>query len=184
MRLPFSYPCSRLLQRKGRPGAGGGGNCFAKGERKGFSPAGDFQTTAFSCSCIAAQPLGMCFLLHQHCSFTSSNRGQAQTHPVPAAPTAAPCRGGEDAVMLLILYILPLAARDAHNRGRTREPEQVSAISVHPLHPLCLSPPWLLPGDVQNFLRSGQIAAALSHLHPHCSCKALPAGCSALFTRT
>lgn len=86
--------------------------------------------------------------------------------------------------MLLILYILPLAARDAHNRGRTREPEQVSAISVHPLHPLCLSPPWLLPGDEQNFLCSGQIAAALSHLHPHCSCKALPAGCSALFTRT
>lgn len=85
--------------------------------------------------------------------------------------------------MLLILYILPLAVRDAHNRGRTREPEQVSTISVHPLHPLCLSSPWLMPGDVQNFMCSGQIAASLSHLHPHCFCKALSVGCLALFTR-
>lgn len=177
------YPCTQPLQRKGCPEAGGGGNCFTKGQRKGFSPAGDFQTTAFSCSCIAAQPLGMCFLLHQNCSFTSSNHRQAQTHPVLAAPTAARCRGGEDAAMLLIPYVLPLAVRDARKQDRTREPEQVSAISVHPLHPLCLSPPWLLPGGVQNFVCSGQIAASLSHLHPRCSCKALSVGCLALFTR-
>lgn len=78
------------MPRKGCLQAGGGGSYFQKGERVGFSPLGSFETLAFSCSFITAQPLGTLsertpFLLHQNHPLTSSNCGQEQTCPGPSA---------------------------------------------------------------------------------------------------
>lgn len=47
----LSSPRAAPRAAREEPGKGSGGRGFAKGEQKGFSPVGDFQTSAFSCRC-------------------------------------------------------------------------------------------------------------------------------------